>query len=181
MENHSTSDIDIETTETPKKGLTRRQVATGAAWAVPVVALAVAAPAAAASTVLSSPTAYVTGTLSAGGTGTHRVADYTGGNTTYNSLGFPGLNSGNLTLTISWTNPTKYTITYDAAGYLSAGWQLLTNTPASGLIVYTHTPVNNGGTILMPAIHWTSSVKPNISIDISSDSDDVSGLGLSVN
>src|ERR1700712_790873 len=60
VENHSTSDIDIESTETPKKGLTRRQVAVGAAWAVPVVALAVGAPAQAASVpyVPGDPTTY---------------------------------------------------------------------------------------------------------------------------
>ena len=49
MDDHSPLNVDIETSEPTKKGLTRRQVAVGAAWAVPVVALAVGSPARAAS------------------------------------------------------------------------------------------------------------------------------------
>jgi hypothetical protein len=50
MTNHTPeSALGSDSTETPR-GLTRRQVAVGAAWAAPVIALAVATPLAAAST-----------------------------------------------------------------------------------------------------------------------------------
>jgi hypothetical protein len=69
VESHNTSDfdLDIESTENaPKKGLTRRQVAVGAAWAAPVIALAVATPLASASTpiVPGDPSTYPDATFS---------------------------------------------------------------------------------------------------------------------
>jgi hypothetical protein len=61
-----TEHVDTPTTETTK-GLTRRQVAIGAAWAVPVVALAAATPLAAASTPIipGEPSTYPDATFSA--------------------------------------------------------------------------------------------------------------------
>ncbi|GGF12731.1 hypothetical protein [Subtercola lobariae] len=185
MEDHSASNIDIETTEpTTKKGLTRRQVAVGAAWAAPVVALAVATPFAAASVVFDSPTAYVTGTLTATGTSaTARSATYSGGSMTYNSAGVSGQDSGNLTLTVYNTKPTIWTTTISTAAYVSAGWTLVSANITTQTYVFAHTAVTNGAVVTMPSVVWNApkgSTKPVLGIDLESDNDDVSALGLSL-
>ncbi|UFS57878.1 hypothetical protein [Subtercola endophyticus] len=184
MENHSTSDIDIETTEAPKKGLTRRQVATGAAWAVPVVALAVSTPLAAASVVIDSPTAYLTGTISATGTSASpRTATYVNGSMTYNSAGVAGQNSGNLTLTVYNNKPTIWSTTISTAAYISAGWALVSANTVTQVYIFSHTAVTNGVVVTMPTVTWNApvgSTKPVLGITLDSDSDDVSALGLSL-
>lgn len=166
------------------RGLTRRQVTLGAAWAVPVVAIAVATPLAAASVVFDSPTAYVTGTLTATGTGSGpRSAVYSGGALTYNSAGVPALNSGGLTITFYNTKTASWTLAGDiVTAYQNAGWMLVQSTPAS--TVFIHTAISNGQSVSMPAVTWnapTGSTKPVLGIQVSSDADDVSGLGLNLN
>lgn len=187
MESHNTSDfdLDIESTESaPKKGLTRRQVAVGAAWAAPVVALAVATPFAAASTVFDSPTAYVTGTLAATGTSsTARSATYSGGSMTYNSAGVSGQDSGNLTLTVYNTKSTIWTTTINTAAYVTAGWTLVSANTTTQTYVFSHTAVTNGTVVNMPTVVWNApvgSTKPVLGIELQSDNDDVSALGLAL-
>lgn len=165
-------------------GVTRRGVLKTAAWAAPVVAVAVAAPLASASTTFDSPTAFVTGTLTAtGSSATSRSAVYSGGALTYTSAGTPGVNSGTITLALENTKPT-WTVDFEAvaAAYVAQGWVLVSKSNA--LIVFTHIPISDGGTISMPSVTWTApigSTKPAVSIDVSSDSDDVTGIGLRTN
>lgn len=169
------------TEHSPAAGFTRRGVLKTAAWAAPVVAVAVAAPLASASVVFDSPTAFVTGTLTAtGSAATTRSASYSGGALSYSSAGTPGVNSGNITLSLSNAKP-AFVVDFDAvaAAYVAAGWVLVSKSNA--LIVFTHVPISDGGTISMPAVTWTAPVgtsKPAVAIDVESDSDDVSGLGL---
>ncbi|NQX35555.1 hypothetical protein [Herbiconiux sp. VKM Ac-2851] len=166
------------------RGLTRRQVTTAAAWAAPVIALAVATPLAAASEVFDSPTAFVSGALAATGTSaTQRTATYEGGALNYNSAGVPGLNSGDITISVYNNKTASWTLTTDVVtAYQAAGWVLVTASPES--TVFIHSAISNGATISMPAISWSApagSSKPVLGIMVSSDNDDVSGLGVSLN
>ncbi|WP_291055801.1 hypothetical protein [Herbiconiux sp.] len=166
------------------RGLTRRQVTLGAAWSVPVVAIAVATPLAAASVVFDSPTAFVTGTLTATGTNqTARSATYSGGALTYNSAGVPGLNSGNITLSFLNNRTPSWTLSGDiVTAYQNAGWTLVSSSAAA--TVFIHSAINNGQSVTMPSVVWNAPIgssKPLLTIQVSSDSDDVSGLGLFLN
>jgi hypothetical protein len=167
-----------------ERGFTRRQVTTAAAWAAPVIALSVATPLAAASTPVDSPTAYITGTLTASGSAsTPRVATYSGGQLTYDSAGTPGLNSGDLTIEIYNTKTSVWTLTTDVVtSYQAAGWVLVSASPA--LTTFIHAAIANGETVSMPSVVWDApvgSTKPVLGIRVLSDNDDVSGQGLNLN
>ncbi|NQX14075.1 hypothetical protein HQQ80_20810 [Microbacteriaceae bacterium VKM Ac-2855] len=169
---------------TPDSPIRRRTVASGVAWAVPTVAVAIAAPAAAASTapVFDSPTAYVTGTLTATGTAaTPRSALYSGGALSYNSAGTPGQNSGNISLTFYNNKPATWATVLDVAAYTAAGWIVVSADPVAQRFVFFHPAISNGASVTMPVVSWTAPVgssKPVLGILVESDSDDVSGLGL---
>ena len=172
--------------ESRTDGMNRRTLVKAAAWAAPVIAVAAATPLAAASTTFDSPTAYVTGTLTATGTSSvARTAVYSGGALTFNSAGVPGVNSGNILLTFSNSKAASWTIANLAAvqaSYIAAGWTAV-GTPTQGFFSFSHAPISNGATVTMPAVTWAAPVgssKPGIVIGVSSDSDDVSGLGLSL-
>lgn len=166
------------------KTASRRTVIKAAAWAAPVIAVAAAAPLAVASVTFDSPTAFLTGTLSATGTSaTARSAVYTGGNLSYDSAGAVGMDSGTLTITLYNAKTASWSIadlSAVVAAYQTAGW-VLVGTAAQGLTVFTHPPISNGSVISMPAVTWNApagSTKPDLGITVSSDSDDVSGQGL---
>lgn len=165
--------------------MNRRSVMKAAAWAAPVVAVAAAAPAFAASPVIDSPTAYVTGTLTATGTTTSaRTATYSGGQVTFNSAGQP-IDSGTLTLSFTNTKVTTWSMstTDIIALYVAAGWVLVSNNLEAS-IVFSHAPISDGGVVSMPSVAWSapgSAGKPNVAVRLSSDADDVSALGLELN
>jgi hypothetical protein len=174
---------DSDTTFTgDHRGLTRRQVTTAAAWAAPVIALAVATPLAAASDPVESPTAYVSGAINATGTSsTARTATYSGGSLNFDSAGISGVDSGNLTLVVSSTRAGWTTSTDIPAVYQAAGWTLVSASPDGTVFGFSHAPISNGQSVSMPGVTWSApvgSAKPIIAISISSDSDDVSALGL---
>lgn len=172
----------MSTSTENSSGISRRSVIKAAAWSAPVIAVAVATPLASASVSVDSPTALVTGTLTATGTyATHRTATYSGGALTYNSNGVVGLNSGNITLTFSNGNLPGWTLTTTdlVTAYVAAGWAFVSQSPA--LTTFEHAPIANGQVVTMPKVVWSApvgSTKPLIVIGIDSDSDDVSGQGL---
>lgn len=176
---------DVKTVDA-SRGVDRRTIIKAAAWSAPVVAVAATMPLAAASVVFDSPTAYVTGTLTATGTNaTVRTAVYSGGAMTYNSAGAPGLNSGAITLTFTNNRSAQFTIANLQSvvnAYVAAGWTVV-GTPTQGVFIFEHAPISNGATVTMPSITWSAPVgsnKPLLTIGVSSDSDDVSGQGLSL-
>lgn len=163
-------------------GVSRRGVLKVAAWAAPAVAVAVSAPLASASG-FDTPTAYVTGTLTARQGQTTRTAVYSGGALTFDSAGNPNIDSGNITISLL-NNRAAYTV--DVAGtvaaYQAKGWVVVSSSNCA--IVFTHTPVSNGGAIEMPGVTWSAPAgtpKPLVTISVESDSDDVSGQGLFTN
>lgn len=163
-------------------GVSRRGVLKVAAWAAPAVAVAVSAPLASASG-FDTPTAYVTGTLTARQSQTSRTAVYSGGALTFDSAGNPSIDSGNITIYLN-NSRASYTVNVAEveAAYQAKGWVLVSGSNSS--IVFTHPPVSNGGLIEMPGVTWTApagTAKPLVSIVVESDSDDVSGQGLSTN
>lgn len=165
------------------EGFSRRGVLKVAAWAAPAVAVAVAAPLASASQTFDSPTAYVTGTITAtGSSSTTRTAVYSSGMLSYDSAGNPGIDSGTITITL-YNNRAQYTVDVAAveSAYAAKGWVLVSGNNAS--ITFTHPPVTNGNSIQMPSVTWNAPVgspKPLVGITVSSDNDDVTGNGLSL-
>lgn len=162
----------------------RRTVLKAAAWAAPVVAVAAAAPIAAATTTFDSPTAFISGTITATGTAsTPRTATYPGGVLSYDSAGVPGVDSGELTITLFNGKPGSWTlndINGVVAAYQAAGWVLVGTASNTGT-VFAHPAIHSGETIVMPKVVWSApagSTKPTIRIDVTSDSDDVTGIGV---
>lgn len=180
MENHSTSDIDIETTEAPRKGLTRRQVAVGAAWAVPVVAVAVGAPAQASSIPLpphDSPTAFFVGTITAQSSGPdldHHAFGFKDGSVAYDAAGSTvHATSGLLTLTFAWD--TNFAFTISTTAYADAGWVLSgTNDPSTGKLIFTHAALADQALAPMPTVGWAGDGDGEVSIKIKG----ASGVGF---
>ncbi len=168
--------------------ISRRSLVKAAAWSAPAVAVAVSVPLAAATTSPPvTPTASVTGSIGATGTNaTVRTATYSGGALSYDSAGQPGVDSGNITITIYNTKSTQGWAIADlaafVAAYQAAGWTLV-GSATQAATSFTHAPVSNGSTITMPAVTWTAPVgsgKPVLGISVTSDSDDVSGAGVSL-
>lgn len=160
----------------------RRTIIKAAAWAAPVVAIAATAPLAAATEVFNSPTAFITGKIEAHGVAaTARWVNYGPGTVGFDTAGYPGLDSGNLTLTIVQPSQSGWALTTAlVADYTNAGWTLASD--ANGVTVFTHAPIT-GSVITMPAIRWDApagSPKPLASITVSSDSDDVTGFNIGV-
>ncbi|MEA9986511.1 MULTISPECIES: hypothetical protein [Subtercola] len=169
----SDSVVDAE----PKRGLSRRQVALGAAWSVPVIALAVASPAQAASVTL--PTAAVGGSIGVVQGATVRTATYSGGYMNYNAAGTT-TTSGNLTLTFAWRTTGSWTMSPpDTAGFTAQGW--IQSSSSAGTLVFTHAPIADGTTVTIPTVKWTGTNKPQISVSLESDNDNVSGTSVATN
>ncbi|MDR6866525.1 hypothetical protein J2Y69_001118 [Microbacterium resistens] len=183
-ENLSTTAGGLPSSARTSGGISRRTIVTGAAWSVPLIAVAVSVPRAAASDV-TSPTALVTGAIQAGVTSSTRYAQYGGGQVTFASAGVAGIDSGRLSVSISNLTSTKFqliTLESVVAEYEAAGWTLVVATEA--LIEFTHAPIVDGGTVLTPAIRWEGALdsgKPRVGIAVSSDSDDVIGTIISTN
>ncbi|QWT24870.1 hypothetical protein KPL76_05795 [Subtercola sp. PAMC28395] len=178
MDNHSASQIDIDSAEiAPKKsGLTRRQVATGAAWAVPVIALAVGTPLASAS--VTSPTATVTGTITGSVGNGVRTVKYSNGGVSYDSAGDPTLpDSGILTIKLAWDN-SAYVITYDS---VPSGWVLVSASSTVSVVQYEHAPISNGASITFPTVTWkalSTSGHVNFSVQVESDNQNIGSAGV---
>ncbi|MGD8168352.1 hypothetical protein ACEXOS_014105 [Herbiconiux sp. P16] len=164
------------------RGLTRRQVALGAAWSVPVIALAAATPAAAASDPITVPTAVVGGTIGSTTAGTTRTVTYSGGYATYNNAGDAGISSGNYELSFSWNKPTLVP-SFDLAAFTAQGWVVENAyTPGGVFFSFTHAPVSNGVVVTVPTVVWSGeSTKPLLTVVLSSDSDDVTGSTVGIN
>ncbi|MFF8189219.1 hypothetical protein ACF044_18400 [Microbacterium sp. NPDC016588] len=125
----------------------------------------------------------MTGTITAtGSSSTTRTATYSGGSLSYDSAGNPSINSGTITITL-YNSRSQYTIDVAAveSAYTAKGWLLVSGDNSS--ITFTHPPVTGGNSIEMPSVKWTAPVgspKPIVGIEVSSDNDDVSTLGLSL-
>jgi hypothetical protein len=164
----------------PARGLTRRQIAIGAAWAAPVLALAVASPAAAASG--GNPSANVGGTMTASSDGPNRTVSYQNGFISYDSQGQP-VTSGNLTLSFDWTTAALVP-SYVLEDFQAQGW-VVQNAYTSGgtTFSFTHSPVADGDTVTIPGVTWTGVVEdvaPNVTATLISDNPDVFGSTVGV-
>jgi hypothetical protein len=164
------------------RGLTRRQVTAAAAWAAPVIALAVATPLAAASDPITVPKATVTGTIGSTTQGTTRTVTYSGGTVSYNNAGDASITSGNLELTFAWNRPTLVP-NFDAAAFAAQGWVvLLAYAPGASVFSFAHAPIANGEATTVPSVLWSgTSTKPTLTVVLSSDSDDVTGSQVGTN
>jgi hypothetical protein len=175
-------DVTNDTTTVAKKGLTRRQVAIGAAWTVPVIAVATATPAHAAS-VQQNPTATVGGTMTASSAGSARTVNYTNGFITYDNAGQTGVSSGNLYLDFTWTTAALVP-TYDLAAFQAQGWVLDSPYVSGGTsFSFSHAPIANGATVTVPNVTWSGTVSgraPGVTARLSSDNDDVFGSVVGV-
>jgi hypothetical protein len=158
---------------TEKRGLTRRQIATGAMWSVPVILLAASTPTAAAATSGSNPLddAYIlsdSGISRASGPARIRInPDGDGGKYFYFEVPVEGggnaaagqYGSGQLSFLVQWglvANSAAFTLTEEDLH----GWSRVGDLPASsteGSITYTHAGRKNGSTnaVILPNLRMT--------------------------
>jgi hypothetical protein len=165
------------------RGLTRRQVAVGAAWAVPVIALAAATPLAAASgDPVTVPTAVVGGAIGSTTAGNVRTVTYSGGYATYDNAGDAGVTSGTYELSFSWNKPALVP-SFDLAEFSAQGWVVESAyAPGGNFFSFTHAPVSNGVVVTIPTVTWAgTSTKPLLTVVLSSDSEDVTGSQVGIN
>jgi hypothetical protein len=154
------------------RGFTRRQVTAGAAWAAPVIALAVATPLAAASDVpVQQPSTFVSGSIQASSTPTARIGTYGGGNVTYYNLG-SSLTTGPLTVEILSTTP-NFVISYDEAAFAAAGW-VLTSSSAQ-VITFTGPELSGGQSRTIPPVTFTGAAgaRGTVSVDVYATNPDI--------
>ena len=161
-----------EATEAAPRGLTRRQVAVGAAWAAPVIALAAAAPLAAASNVpVNEPSTFVSGSITASSSPSARVATYGGGAVTYYNLGSTAT-TGPLTVEIS-SSTANFAISYDLAAFQSAGWTLVSSSPQ--LVIFTGPALSGGSSRTIPTVTFTGAAGATgtVTVDAYADNPDI--------
>jgi len=149
-----------------KGGISRRAVMTAGAWSVPVVAVAVAAPMAAASVPppVNQPSTFVSGSITASSTPTTRVATYGGGAVTYYDLG-SGLDTGALTVELSSTTA-AFVLSYDLAAFQSAGWVLVSSDPQ--LVIFTGGALTGGASRTVPPVTFTGAngARGTVGVDV---------------
>ncbi|GAA2249649.1 hypothetical protein N1031_19705 [Herbiconiux moechotypicola] len=147
-----------------KHTLTRRQVAVGAAWAAPVIALAVATPLAAASTgPVSEPAAAISGALNASFAGGVRTVNYSAGAVTYDPDG-SGLTTGNITVALSlFGDSPNFPLTVDNASWTSLGWTRLSD--RNGTARFQHAAISSG-TIPTGTASWSGADSDYVSVAV---------------
>ena len=164
----------------PTEGFSRRQVATAAAWSLPVVALAVAAPAAAATDPVTGPTATVIGTL--GGTilGAQRTVSFTAGTVTFDPR-TSGLSTGNITVLLSLFGGEPGTNTFplivDNSAWAAQGWTRLSD--FGGQARFRHASISSG-TILTGGASWAGDATAyvNVAVGLTLATPGIGALGL---
>jgi len=168
---------DIATAATPASGISRRQVMVGAAWAAPVVALAVATPMSAASEPTPAPnTGGYTSAFDAGvqvlkqqSTTPQRVSVNPSGTSyvlftvydpDFNPAAAGTYTAGTVNFTLNWgsgsgvTSPGSYTLTeVNLQGWTRVG--TLPDPTAEGSISYIYTGLLNGQQAILPQVRLT--------------------------
>ncbi len=140
-------------TEMPTTGTSRRSVVKAAAWAAPVLAVAVAAPLASASTTPApQPTARVIGTLAGAVGGGTRTVSFSNALVEYNADG-TNLETGNITITLPlFGNAPEFPLVVDEASWAANGWTRLSN--AGGNARFRH-PSISSGSVLAGTASWS--------------------------
>jgi hypothetical protein len=157
------------------RGITRRQVTTAAAWAVPVFAVAVAAPMAAASPT-GEPCAIIVGELCEKEKAGTRTVAFTNGVVAYDDDG-TGISTGELTLRFTSTSDVPYAVAYDVQAFSAAGWTLLPGgTPTD--VSFTHASLSGNEPAFIPEVGWAGTGPVTIDISVSAANTDVTVRGI---
>lgn len=153
------------TSAAPAQGFSRRQVTTAAAWSLPVIALAVAAPAASASNL---PVDQITMSASFGVTPS--TVTYGIGQVFNQNPSSSAVSTGDVTLT--FTIPASYVFSVaDQDAMTAMGWTLLDSPGAgatSGAFSFLHTAVTGATKITFPQVSFVGTAKAKIEVEIDS-------------
>ena len=153
------------TSVAPAQGLSRRQLATAAAWSLPVIALAVAAPAASASNL---PVDQIAMSASFGVTPT--AVTYGIGQIYNQNPSSSSVSTGDVTLT--FTIPGSYVFSVaDQNAIVALGWTLV-DAPSGGtthgVFTFLHSAVTGSTKITFPQVSFVGTAKAKIEVEIDS-------------